>query len=67
MILDELAMKILEGAFVAGDHIIADAGASGGIVFRKDALEKDIIPTPSFARAGGSGKPRSDDAKEEET
>ena len=35
MILDNLAMKILEGTFAEGDHIIVDSNDSGEMIFEK--------------------------------
>ena len=35
MILDNLAMKILEGTFAEGDHIIVDSNDSGEMIFKK--------------------------------
>jgi ATP-dependent Clp protease ATP-binding subunit ClpB len=35
MILDKLAMKILEGTFAEGDHIVVDSNDSGEMIFEK--------------------------------
>jgi ATP-dependent Clp protease ATP-binding subunit ClpB len=35
LILDNLAMKILEGTFVEGDHILVDSTDTGDMVFKK--------------------------------
>jgi hypothetical protein len=35
MIQDPLAMQVLEGRFVEGDHIVVDAGPEGALRFER--------------------------------
>ncbi len=43
-VLDPLAMRVLEGDFAEGDHVIADVGA-GGITFSKEEARETVART----------------------